>query len=86
MVLLSASTLGAPGVSLDQVLLWLQAAAFEGIELRFSAGEIAHPAMTRSDRLSLRHRIEDAGIRVTGIASYVSVCSPAEDDLSWVPS
>ncbi len=81
MVTLSASTLGAPGESLQQVLSWLQETSFAGIELRLSVGEIADPTLTRAARRAVRTEIEDAGVIVTGIASYVKVGSAAEDEM-----
>ena len=81
MVTLSASTLGAPGESLQQVLSWLQETSFAGIELRLSVGEIADPTLTRAARRAVRTEIEDAGVMVTGIASYVKVGSAAEDEM-----
>jgi sugar phosphate isomerase/epimerase len=81
MVTLSASTLGAPGESLQQVLSWLQQASFAGIELRLSVNEIADPTLTRAARRAIRTEIEDAGVMVTGIASYVKVGSSVEDEM-----
>ena len=81
MVTLSASTLGAPGESLQQVLSWLQETSFAGIELRLSVGEIADPTLTRAARRAVRTEIEAAGVIVTGIASYVKVGSAAEDEM-----
>ena len=81
MVTLSASTLGAPGVSLQQVLSWLRQTGFAGIELRLSVGEIADPTLTRSARRAVRTEIEDAGVTVTGVASYVKVGSAVEDEM-----
>ncbi|WP_375432564.1 sugar phosphate isomerase/epimerase family protein [uncultured Friedmanniella sp.] len=52
-----------------------------GVELRLSAGEIADPAMTRRRRREVRATIEEAGVVVTGVASYVRVASDLPDDL-----
>lgn len=81
MVTLSASTLGAPGEDLDQVLGTLQRTGVAGIELRLSAGELADPAMTRAQRRELRAAVEDAGVAITGVASYVRVGSDVPDDV-----
>lgn len=81
MITLSASTLGAPGESLSRVLHWLQQTGVPGLELRLSAGEIADPTLTRARRRDLRAQIEDAGVLVTGIASYVKVASAVPDDV-----
>lgn len=81
MVTLSASTLGAPGEDLDQVLGALQRTGVPGVELRLSAGELADPAMSRARRRDLRAAVEDAGLTVTGVASYVRVGSDVPDDV-----
>lgn len=80
-ITLSASTLGAPGESLTRVLARLNRSGVHGVELRLSRGEIVDPAMTRRDRAAVRRQIEDAGVVVTGIASYVRVASDASDDM-----
>jgi sugar phosphate isomerase/epimerase len=81
MITLSASTLGAPGESLPQVLACLRQTGVPGLELRLSAGEIADPTLTRAQRRAVRAEIEAAGIVVTGIASYVKVAASTEDDV-----
>jgi sugar phosphate isomerase/epimerase len=80
-ITLSASTLGAPGESLPQVLACLRQTAVPGVELRLSAGEIADPALTRAQRHAVRAEIEHEGIVVTGVASYVKVAASTEDDV-----
>ncbi|WP_426225797.1 sugar phosphate isomerase/epimerase family protein [Pseudarthrobacter sp. DSP2-3-2b1] len=80
MITPSASTLGAPGIPLAVVLGWLHRNRIHGIELRLAANEIADPAMNLPDREALRKRIAAAGVRVTGIASYVKVAAPGDDD------
>lgn len=81
MVMLSASTLGAPGEDLEQVLACLRLTGVRGVELRLSAGEIADPAMTRRRRKEVRTLVADAGVVVTGLASYVEVASDLPDDV-----
>ena len=81
MITLSASTLGAPGESLPQVLAWLHQTQVTGVELRLSVGEIADPTLTRAERQQVRAQIEDAGVVVTGVASYVKVASDVSDEM-----
>jgi sugar phosphate isomerase/epimerase len=81
MVTLSASTLGAPGEGLDQVLATLQRTGVPGVELRLSAGEPTDPAMTRAQRRALRSAVEEAGVAVTGVASYIRVGADVPDDV-----
>ena len=78
---LTVSTLGAPGISLPTVLSWLREAGVTGLELRLSPGEIAHPAMTAREQADVAAAISDAGVTVTGIASYVQVASAANDEM-----
>lgn len=79
--ILTVSTLGAPGESLETVLSWLAGQGARGVELRLGRGEIAGPAMTRRERSELRSRIEGAGLAVTGVASYIRLAEPVADDL-----
>ncbi|MGI8456518.1 MAG: sugar phosphate isomerase/epimerase family protein [Propionibacteriaceae bacterium] len=81
MITLSASTLGAPGDTLPQVLAHLEGAQVHAVELRLTTGELLDPAMTRAARGELRRRLDTAGIRVTGIASYVRVAADQPDDV-----
>jgi sugar phosphate isomerase/epimerase len=81
MTRLTASTLGAPGETLETVLSWLTQAHVPGVELRVAEGQIAHPAMTAHECAEIRARISDAGIELTGLASYVRLCSDASDDM-----
>jgi sugar phosphate isomerase/epimerase len=78
---LTISTLGAPDESLETVLGWLSDAGIRAIELRLSAGEIADPGMTQRERGELRRRLDDAGVAVSGIASYVRAASDANDEM-----
>ena len=81
MTSLTVSTLGAPDDDLETVLGWLKATGVSAIELRLSAGQLAHPAMTATERAELGSRISDAGVAVSGIASYVQVASDAKDEM-----
>jgi len=78
---LTVSTLGAPDESLDTVIGWLRDAGVGAVELRLSAGELADPGMTARERGELRRRLDDAGITVSGIASYVRAASDANDEM-----
>lgn len=80
MTILTVSTLGAPGENLATVLAWLREEGMSGLELRLSAGEIVHPAMTAREQAGVAAAIADAGVTVTGIASYVHVASAASDE------
>jgi len=81
MTVLTVSTLGAPAEPLERVLVWLAHSSVSAIELRLSPGEIIHPSMTRSEAAEVKRRLDDAGVSVTGLASYVRVASDANDEM-----
>ena len=81
MTTLTVSTLGAPDDDLDTVLVWLKEAGVPGVELRVAPGQIAHPGMTAGECAGVRAKIADAGIELTGLASYIKVCSDASDEV-----
>jgi sugar phosphate isomerase/epimerase len=81
MTTLTASTLGAPDEDLDTVLSWLVAAGVRGVELRLATGQIAHPGMAAHECADVRATIAEAGIELTGLASYIKLCSAASDEL-----
>ena len=81
MTRLTVSTLGTPGESLETVLGWLVDAGISAVELRLSAGEFTDPAVTARELTKLRGRLDDAGVAVSGIASYVRVASDANDEM-----
>ena len=79
MTTLTASTLGAPDDDLATVLSWLALAGVPGVELRVAPGQIAHPGMAARECVEVRAMLADAGIELTGLASYVKLCSDASD-------
>lgn len=79
MTTLTASTLGAPDDDLATVLSWLALAGVPGVELRVAPGQIAHPGMAARKCAEVRAMLADAGIELTGLASYVKLCSDASD-------
>jgi len=81
MTVLTVSTLGAPAEPLETVLAWLAHASVSAIELRLSAGQIIHPGMTRPEAADVKRRLDEAGVSVTGLASYIRVASDANDEM-----
>ena len=81
MTVLTVSTLGAPAESLETVLAWLSQSSVSAIELRLSPGQIIHPSMTRAEAVEVKRCLDDAGVSVTGLASYVRVASDANDEM-----
>lgn len=81
MTTLTASTLGAPREDLASVVRALERSRVTHVELRLSGGELLDPAMTGASLGELGSRLGDAGIRVSGLASYVRVASDAGDEM-----
>ncbi|HEY4569443.1 MAG TPA: sugar phosphate isomerase/epimerase family protein [Kribbella sp.] len=78
---LGFATLGCPGASLDEVLELAQGNNFTGLELRAAPDEFTHTGLTAAQRRELRTRIEDAGLQILSVSSYVRLCSVEEQPL-----
>lgn len=81
MTRLGFSTLGCPGAPLDQVLKLAQGNNFEGLELRTADDEFTHVGLTAAERRTLRSRIEDAGLEILSVNSYVRLCAVEDQPL-----
>ncbi|GAA0574702.1 sugar phosphate isomerase/epimerase [Kribbella sandramycini] len=75
------STLGCPGAPLDQVLKLAEGNDIGGLELRAAPDEFTNTALTAAERRTLRNRIEDAGLEILAISSYVKLCAVEEQPL-----
>ncbi|GAA1564158.1 sugar phosphate isomerase/epimerase [Kribbella sancticallisti] len=78
---LAFSTLGCPGAPLDEVLELAAGNNVSGLELRTAADEFTHVGLTAAERRALRSRIEDAGLEILAINSYVKLCAVEEQPL-----
>ncbi len=78
---LAFSTLGCPGASLDHVLELAKGHDVSGLELRAADDEFTHTGLTAAQRRELRTRIEDAGLEILAVSSYVKVCAVEEQPL-----
>ncbi|MEU8226032.1 TIM barrel protein [Kribbella sp. NPDC048915] len=78
---LGFATLGCPGAPLDDVLALAQGNKFTGLELRAHTEEFTHTGLTAAQRRELRTRIEDAGLEIFAISSYVRLCAVEEQPL-----
>jgi sugar phosphate isomerase/epimerase len=76
---LGASTLGAPGAPLDEVVAILTAAGARWVELRAAADAIVSTSLPGSERAMVRSRLRDAGIDVLAVASGVQAGAAGED-------
>ncbi|TCC11812.1 sugar phosphate isomerase/epimerase family protein [Kribbella soli] len=78
---LGFATLGCPGAPLEDVLALAQGNKFTGLELRAAPDEFTHTGLSATQRRELRARIEDAGLEVFAVSSYVKLCAVEEQPL-----
>ncbi|TDD23798.1 sugar phosphate isomerase/epimerase [Kribbella turkmenica] len=75
------STLGCPGAPLDHVLKLAKGNDISGLELRAADEEFTNTGLTFAQRRELRTRIEDAGLEILAISSYVKLCAVEDQPL-----
>jgi sugar phosphate isomerase/epimerase len=75
------STLGCAGASLDDVLNLARGNNISGLELRTAPEEFTHTGLSPAERRELRTRIEDAGLEILALSSYVKLCAVEEQPL-----
>ncbi|MFI7059965.1 sugar phosphate isomerase/epimerase family protein [Kribbella sp. NPDC050124] len=75
------STLGCPGASLDHVLELAKSNEISGLELRAADEEFTNTGLTPAQRRELRSRIEDAGLEILAVSSYVKLCAVEDQPL-----
>jgi sugar phosphate isomerase/epimerase len=78
---LAFSTLGCPGAPLDHVLKLAKDNEMSGLELRAADDEFTNTGLTAAQRRELRTRIEDAGLEILAVSSYVKLCAVEEQPL-----
>jgi sugar phosphate isomerase/epimerase len=78
---LAFSTLGCPGAPLDHVLELAKSNDISGLELRAADDEFTNTGLTAAQRRELRTRIEDAGLEILAVSSYVKLCAVEEQPL-----
>lgn len=78
---LGFATLGCPGAPLDDVLALAQGNNFTGLELRAAPDEFTHTGLSAAQRRELRARIEDAGLQIFAVSSYVKLCAVEDQAL-----
>lgn len=77
---LAVSTLGMPGAGLDEAIETAARHGCQGLELRLHPDTGVHAGLGRDQRLSVRRRVERAGLEISALAGYVGVCRPGEDE------
>ncbi|WP_327638944.1 sugar phosphate isomerase/epimerase [Kribbella sp. NBC_00482] len=78
---LGFATLGCPGAPLEDVLALAQGNKFTGLELRAAPDEFTNTGLSATQRRELRTRIEDAGLEVFAVSSYVKLCAVEDQPL-----
>ncbi|MBO1334172.1 sugar phosphate isomerase/epimerase [Streptomyces sp. VRA16 Mangrove soil] len=77
---LAFSTLGVPGLPLDEVLRLATTHGYHGVELRAHPEEPVHPGITPAERADAAAQFKEAGVEILGVAGYARVAAPAADD------
>ncbi|GAB2594332.1 sugar phosphate isomerase/epimerase [Streptomyces capparidis] len=76
---LAFSTLGVPGMALEQVLRLAADSGFQGVELRASEGEPVTTGLDTAARSAVAGRFAGAGLVPLTIASYTRVAAEGDD-------
>ncbi|EDY42261.2 sugar phosphate isomerase/epimerase family protein [Streptomyces sp. SPB074] len=77
---LAFSTLGVPGLPLPEVARLAAAHGYHGVELRAHPEEPLALSSTAAERAAAREAFAAEGIEVAGVAGYVKVAEPGEDE------
>ncbi len=78
---LAFSTLGVPGLALDQVVRLAVEHGFHGVELRACAGEEpVHTGLSAAERAAAAGTFGRAGVEVVSVAGYARVAAGGPDD------
>ncbi|MGX1882621.1 sugar phosphate isomerase/epimerase family protein [Streptomyces sp. NPDC055287] len=73
------STLGVPGMPMNDVVGLANATGYDGVELRAHPEEPVHPGIGAEERADLVEAFERAGVRILSVAGYARVAAPGED-------
>ena len=76
-VTFAVSTLGCPGLPIDRVAALLRRHGVPGVQLRCAADEPVHTGIDAADRVAVRRTLEDDGIALVGLATYVRLSEGA---------
>lgn len=77
---LAFSTLGVPGLPLREVAQLAAANGYHGVELRAHPEEPMHPGTSADERAAVVRDFEAEGVEIVGVAGYVKVAEPGEDE------
>ncbi|MER5376381.1 sugar phosphate isomerase/epimerase family protein [Streptomyces sp. NPDC002132] len=74
------STLGVPGLSIDEVLRLASAHGYHGVELRAHPEEPVHPGLPADQRAEVAAAFKASGVELLAVAGYARVAAPGDDD------
>ncbi|WP_426989206.1 sugar phosphate isomerase/epimerase family protein [Pseudarthrobacter sp. Y6] len=77
---LAFSSLGMPGAGINELIRCAEAGKAEGLELRIAAGDAISQDMPASAQRSVKQRLEDSGLTLIALSSYIQICSPEPDE------
>ncbi|OON72529.1 sugar phosphate isomerase/epimerase family protein [Streptomyces tsukubensis] len=77
---LAFSTLGVPGMPIGDVLRCAVDHGYHGVELRAHPEEPLHPGTGAAERAAAVAQFKEAGVEVLGVAGYVKVAAPGDDE------
>ncbi|MYT28213.1 MULTISPECIES: sugar phosphate isomerase/epimerase family protein [unclassified Streptomyces] len=69
------STLGVPGMPVDEVVRLAAQCGYQGVELRAHPEEPVHPLLGIRERAAVRGRFADAGVEILAVAGYARVAA-----------
>ncbi|MGW1721086.1 sugar phosphate isomerase/epimerase family protein [Streptomyces sp. NPDC002156] len=77
---LAFSTLGVPGLPLPDVLRLATSHGYHGVELRTHPEEPVHLGLTLAERADVAAEFKASGVEILGLAGYVRVAAPGDDE------
>ncbi|MET7680031.1 sugar phosphate isomerase/epimerase family protein [Streptomyces sp. NPDC005423] len=77
---LAFSTLGVPGLPVADVVRLAAAHGYHGVELRAHPEEPVHAGLDSARRADVVAEFKAAGVEILGLAGYVRVAAPGDDD------
>ncbi|MHA5048762.1 sugar phosphate isomerase/epimerase family protein [Streptomyces sp. SD15] len=77
---LAFSTLGVPGLPIPDVVRLATTHGYHGVELRAHPEEPVHPGIGAAERADVAAEFKASGIEILGVAGYVRVAAPGDDE------
>ncbi|MFF8383309.1 sugar phosphate isomerase/epimerase family protein [Streptomyces kanasensis] len=74
------STLGVPGMAVDDVVRLAGEAGYQGVELRAHPEEPVHPGLVAHERRDVVAAFAAGGVEVLGVAGYARVAAEGDDE------